>query len=60
MTTPRLLCLFLLAVASGTGVADGVVEVPVERFHAGAVEVVGACVEETEVDLESCWLDEGV
>lgn len=40
-------------------VADGAFEAPAERFQAEAVEAVGACVVETEIELESCWLDEG-
>ena len=60
MTTRWPLCLFLQATAPGREVADGTLGVPAEEFEAEAVDAHVSCVVETEVDLESCWMDEGV
>lgn len=56
----RPLCLFLPAAAPEREVADCVLEVPVESFEAEAVEAIVACLLETEVELDSFWLGEGV
>lgn len=60
MHTRRTLCLFLLAVAPEKGVAGDALEVSVERLEIEALEGLAVCVVDTEIELESWWLKEGV